>query len=119
MIDRRHLFSLLAACAFAGPALAQLPPVQPDGGAGGASSSGGASGGGMTADDENAQGVEAGREGPMRPSAENRQRGLQDTQVRSGAQRQPQPTPARPAPQRTGPQPRRRRTRRQRRRSQQ
>ncbi|QCK87342.1 hypothetical protein E8L99_17050 [Phreatobacter aquaticus] len=113
MIDRRHLFTLMAALAVTGPALAQLPPVQPDGGAGGSSSSGGAMGGGMSADDENAQGVEAGREGPMRPSPANRQRGLQDSQVRGTPRPTPQRQPSRPAPQ-----PRRRRIRRQRRRTQ-
>lgn len=111
MIERRSLFLALAALVAAGPALAQFPPAQPDGGAGGASSSGGAMGGGMSADDENAQGVEAGRDGPMRQSGANRRQGLQNTDV--------QPSPRPTSPPQGSRRPRRRRrqtpTRRQRR----
>lgn len=73
------------------PTLAQVPPAQPDGGMGGASSSGGSSGGGMTADDENAQGVEAGHEGRMVRSRENAVRGREASQV------DPTPDPRSPA----------------------
>ncbi len=70
---------------------AQVPPAQPDGGMGGASSAGGSSGGGMTADDEQAQGVEAGHEGrPVRDPAK-KEEGLEAVQV------DPTPDPRSPA----------------------
>ena len=80
MLDRRTALSL-ALLLVAAPGFAQVPPVEPDGGPGGASSTGGASGGGMTADDEDAQGVEAGHEGKPRPSEENRDRGQEAVEV--------------------------------------
>ena len=73
------------------PTLAQVPPAQPDGGMGGSSSSGGSSGGGMTADDENAQGVEAGHEGRMVRSRANAERGREASTV------DPAPDPRSPA----------------------
>lgn len=70
---------------------AQVPPAQQDGGMGGASSAGGSSGGGMTADDEQAQGVEAGHEGrPVRDPAK-KEEGLEAVQV------DPTPDPRSPA----------------------
>lgn len=71
--------------------VAQVPPAQPDGGLGGASSAGGSSGGGMTADDEQAQGVEAGHEGrPVRDPAK-REEGREAVEV------DPTPDPRSPA----------------------
>lgn len=90
MTDRRSALAMLLALS-ASPAWAQVPPAQPDGGPGGASSTGGSSGGGMTADDENAQGVEAGHEGQPRPDAGNRREGREAVDV------SPQPDPRSPA----------------------
>lgn len=84
MPDRRATLAIL----FALPAwatMAQVPPARPDGGPGGASSTGGSSGGGMTADDENAQGVEAGHEGQPRPDRANRQEGREAVQPTPGS----------------------------------
>jgi hypothetical protein len=84
MPDRRFAIAVL----FALPvwsAMAQVPPARPDGGPGGASSTGGSSGGGMTADDENAQGVEAGHEGQPRPDAANRREGREAVQPTPGS----------------------------------
>jgi hypothetical protein len=81
MIARRSALAAMILALSTLPALAQVPPAQPDGGPGGASSTGGSSGGGMTADDENAQGVEAGHEGQPRPDRENREEGREAVQV--------------------------------------
>lgn len=91
MIARRTALAALILALPALPALAQVPPAQPDGGMGGASSAGGSSGGGMTADDEQAQGVEAGHEGRPVPDAEKREEGREAVQV------DPTPDPRSPA----------------------
>jgi hypothetical protein len=85
MIARRSALAAMILAVSVLPALAQVPPAQPDGGPGGASSTGGSSGGGMTADDENAQGVEAGREGQPRPDAQNRREGREAVRVTPGS----------------------------------
>lgn len=90
-LSRRIAVALPVLAALALPVAAQVPPAQPDGGMGGASSAGGSSGGGMTADDENAQGVEAGHEGRMVRSRENAERGREATSV------DPIPDPRSPA----------------------
>ena len=90
MITRR-LMTAAAVLAVPFAAYAQVPPVQPDGGMGGASSAGGSSGGGMTADDEDAQGVEAGREGRTVRDRENAERGREAVEV------DPRPDPRSPA----------------------
>lgn len=89
MINRRYLAGLLALTLCSG-ASAQVPPAQPDGGMGGASSAGGAMGGGMTRDDEQAQGVEAGHEGPPQPDEQNRREGQEAVEV------EPTPEPRSP-----------------------
>jgi hypothetical protein len=99
MFDRRTI-ALIASLTLAMPAWAQVPLAEPDGGPGGASSTGGSSGGGMTADDEDAQGVEAGREGPTRPSPENRERGEEAVEVRPSTT--PTETPPRQSDEVTG-----------------
>ncbi len=91
MIDRRSALAATILALAALPTLAQVPPAQPDGGPGGASSTGGSSGGGMTADDENAQGVEAGHEGQPRVDRQNREEGRESVEVR------PSPDPRSPA----------------------
>lgn len=91
ILYRRIALALPLLTALALPVAAQVPPAQPDGGLGGASSAGGSSGGGMTADDENAQGVEAGQEGRMVRSRENAERGRETSSV------DPAPDPRSPA----------------------
>lgn len=81
MFAAASLTITLVQTAFAPTALAQVPPAQRDGGMGGASSAGGSSGGGMTADDEQAQGVEAGREGRTVPDRANARRGREAVDV--------------------------------------
>ncbi|MDP3548113.1 MAG: hypothetical protein Q8S29_18215 [Phreatobacter sp.] len=81
MIARRTALATLLFAFSALPSAAQVPPAQQDGGMGGASSAGGSSGGGMTADDEQAQGVEAGHEGRPIPDPEKREEGLEAVEV--------------------------------------
>ncbi|MGQ3355644.1 MAG: hypothetical protein ACT6XY_01280 [Phreatobacter sp.] len=91
MITRRLMTAAALLAVPLAAAYAQVPPVQPDGGMGGASSAGGSSGGGMTADDEDAQGVEAGQEGRTVRDRENAERGKEAVEV------DPRPDPRSPA----------------------
>lgn len=91
MINRRSALVAFVLILPAMPAASQVPPAQQDGGMGGASSAGGSSGGGMTADDEQAQGVEAGHEGRPVPDPEKKAEGREAVQV------DPAPDPRSPA----------------------